>query len=123
MRDHNVRPLLTKDAEVNDVLRQCRILLGMTQQAVADKAQIPLQSYQQFKSGKRRILNASFRIACQVIEALDLDITAFFHGEYLMGEKGKSLLERPLSDISPDELAKNRKRADEIIKKIGGKKV
>ena len=32
-------------------------------------------------------MTSSFRIACRVIEALELDITAFFHGEYVIGEE------------------------------------
>ena len=62
-------------------LRDRRIFLGLTQQAVADRAGIPLQSYQHFESGKRHIRRASFQIACKVIEALEMDISAFYHGE------------------------------------------
>lgn len=50
----------------------------MTQQQVADKAHIVLQQYQKFESGERNIMTCSFQIACRIIEALEMDITAFF---------------------------------------------
>lgn len=68
------------------MLHERRIFLGLTQQAVADRAGIPLQSYQQFESGKRKIRRASFQIACQVLEALEMDIAKFYHGDYAFGE-------------------------------------
>lgn len=71
----------------NGLLKERRIMLGLTQQAVADKAEIPLQSYQQFESGKRKIKNASFNLACRVIEALDMDPTKFYHDDYTFGEE------------------------------------
>ena len=70
-----------------DILREHRIMLGLTQQAVADRAGIPLQSYQAFESGKRKIMNASFNIACRVIRALEMDCMEFFSGEYSLGEE------------------------------------
>ena len=69
------------------MLRERRVILGLTQQAAADRAGIPLQSYQQFESEKRKIRRASFQIACQVLEALEMDIAAFHHGDYAIGEK------------------------------------
>ena len=69
------------------MLRERRIILGLTQQTVADRAKIPLQSYQQFESGKRNINRASFSIACRVLEALEMNISDFYHGEYTFGEK------------------------------------
>ena len=71
----------------HSILRERRVILGLTQQAVADRANIPLQSYQQFESGKRKIERASFSIACRVIEALEMDPTDFFHGEYAFSEE------------------------------------
>ena len=70
-----------------NALRERRVILGLTQQAVADRAKIPLQSYQQFESGKRKIRRASFEIACRVIEALEMTPTDFYHSEYLIGEE------------------------------------
>lgn len=68
-------------------LRERRVILGLTQQAVADRAKIPIQSYQQFESGKRKIRRASFDIACRVIEALEMTPTDFYHGDYSIGEE------------------------------------
>lgn len=75
------------------MLRERRMILGLTQQAVANRAKIPLQSYQQFESGKRNINRASFSIACRVLEALEMNISDFYHGEYTFGEKVFSSME------------------------------
>lgn len=64
--------------EEKSILRERRVILGMTQQQVADKAHIVLQQYQKFESGERNIMTCSFQIACRIIEALEMDITAFF---------------------------------------------
>ena len=72
------------------ILQERRIILGMTQKQVAEKAKIPLQSYQRFESGDRNITTASFQVACRVLEALELNIADFFHGEYIIGEKVRS---------------------------------
>lgn len=69
------------------VLREKRVVAGMTQQQVADKAKIVLQQYQKFESGERNIMTASFQMACRVIEALDMNVSDFYHGEYVFGEK------------------------------------
>ena len=69
------------------MLRERRVILGLTQKAAAERAKIPLQSYQQFESGKRKIRRASFQLACQVLEALEMDIAAFHHGDYVIGEE------------------------------------
>ena len=68
-------------------LKAARKAKGMTQQQVADKAGIILQQYQKFESGERDIMTSSFRTACKVIEALEMDITDFYHGEYTVGEE------------------------------------
>ena len=73
--------------EEKSILRERRVILGMTQQQVADKAHIVLQQYQKFESGERNIMSCSFQIACRIIEALEMDITAFFHGDYVFGEE------------------------------------
>lgn len=69
------------------ILREKRIILGLTQQQVADKAEIKLQQYQKFESGERNIMTASFQIACRVIEALEMNISNFYHGNYVFGEE------------------------------------
>ena len=47
-------------------------------------------SSRKFESGERNLMTASFRVACRVLEALDMDITAFSHGDLSAGEKNKS---------------------------------
>ena len=73
--------------DMHSVLYEQRIVHRLTQKQVAERAKITLQQYQKFESGARNIMTSSFRIACRVIEALELDITAFFHGEYVLGEE------------------------------------
>ena len=70
-----------------NILRERRVILGMTQKQVAEKAKIPLQSYQRFESGERKIMTASFQMACRVIEALEMNVSDFYHGEYVLGEE------------------------------------
>lgn len=73
--------------EERNILRERRVVLGLTQKQVAEKAKIPLQSYQRFESGERNIMTASFQMACRVIEALGMNISDFYHGEYVLGEE------------------------------------
>ena len=70
-----------------NILQERRVILGMTQKQVAEKAKIPLQSYQRFESGDRNIKTASFQVACRVLEALGMNIASFFHDEYVLGER------------------------------------
>jgi transcriptional regulator with XRE-family HTH domain len=70
----------------DSIFHERRTVLGLTQKQVAEKAKIPLQSYQRFESGERNIKTASFQMACRVLEALEMDIAAFYHGEYCFGE-------------------------------------
>lgn len=58
----------------------------MTQQEVADRANITLRQYQRLESGERSILTCSFGLACRVIEALDMDVSKFYHGDYYLEE-------------------------------------
>lgn len=73
--------------ETKNVLREKRLILRMTQKQVADEAKISLQQYQKFESGARNIRTCSFQIACRVIEALGMDISDFYHGQYALGEE------------------------------------
>ena len=84
------------DSDQHSVLREKRVVLGMTQQQVADKAGIILQQYQKFESGERDIMTSSFRTACKVIEALEMDITDFYHGECLTDGWHRRLFQVPL---------------------------
>ena len=69
------------------LLREKRVILGLTQQEVADKANIKLQQYQKLESGERNIRRASFDLACRVIEALGMNVSDFYHEEYTFGEE------------------------------------
>lgn len=58
----------------------------VTQQEIADRAKITLRQYQRLESGERSILTCSFGLACRVIEALDMDVSKFYHGDYYLEE-------------------------------------
>ena len=68
------------------VLSEKRQILRLTQQEVADRAKITLRQYQRLESGERNILTSSFGLACRVIEALDMDASKFYHGDYYLEE-------------------------------------
>ena len=67
--------------DTGSMLREWRVLNGLTQEQVARKAGITQQQYQRFESGSRDLRRCSFQIACQVLEALDIDIVKFYHGQ------------------------------------------
>ena len=69
------------------VLSEKRQILRLTQQEVADRAKITLRQYQRLESGERNILTSSFGLACRVIEALDMDVSKFYHGDYYLEEE------------------------------------
>lgn len=69
------------------ILKDYREKLGLTQQQIADKAKIQLRQYQRFESGERNLSSSSFNIACRVMEALGLDPTKYFHGDYVFGDE------------------------------------
>ena len=86
------------------VLSERRQMLRMTQQEVADRANITLRQYQRLESGKRNILTSSFGLACRIIEALDMDVSKFYHGDYYLEEevktmRGKGIASRKKSSI------------------------
>ena len=68
--------------DTGSMLHEWRVLNGLTQELVARKAGITQQQYQRFESGSRDLRRCSFQIACQVLEALDIDIVKFYHGQY-----------------------------------------
>lgn len=80
------RVVHTQDKK-DGLLKEQRVVNGMTQQQVADKAGILIQHYQKFEGGERNLRTASFDVACRVLEALDLDIVKYFHHEYVLGEE------------------------------------
>ena len=67
------------------MLHGMRIRLGLSQAQIAEKAGITQQMYQRFESGKRNLRTSSFEVTCKVLEALNMDITKFYHGEYVIG--------------------------------------
>ena len=67
------------------MLREMRIRLGLSQAQIAERAGITQQMYQRFESGKRNLMTSSFSVTCKVLEALNMDITKFYHGEYVVG--------------------------------------
>ena len=73
------------------ILSEKRQILRLTQQEVADRAKITLRQYQRLESGERNIMTSSFRLACRVIEALDMDVSEFYHGDYYLGEELKTI--------------------------------
>ena len=75
------------DDTMGSVLREKRLVLQLTMQQVADRAKITKQQYQKFETGERNIMVASFKTACSVVEALEMDITKFYHGDYVIGEE------------------------------------
>ena len=72
------------------ILSEKRQILRLTQQEVADRAKITLRQYQRLESGERNIMTSSFRLACRVIEALDMDVSKFYHGDYYLEEELKT---------------------------------
>lgn len=69
------------------ILREKRVVLGLTQKQVAERAKITLRQYQKFESGERNIMTCSFQMACRIIEALGMNISDFYHNEYIIGEE------------------------------------
>ena len=68
-------------------LQERRLAMGLTQKEVAEKAGISQQLYQYFESGKRKLMTSSFRTTCKVLEAMEYDITEFYHDGFVFGEK------------------------------------
>lgn len=79
------------------VLSERRQMLRMTQQEVADRANITLRQYQRLESGERNILTCSFGLACRVIEALDMDVSKFYHGDYCLEEEVKTMTDKGIA--------------------------
>lgn len=64
--------------EDHQILKTRREQLGLTQQQVADKANIQLRQYQRLESGERSLSGASMRIGLCVLAVLKLDPYSFF---------------------------------------------
>ena len=107
MDSEGYRLVHIKDSNSYEILKEKRVVLGMTQQQVADKAGIRLQQYKKFGSGESKIRTASFQLACRVIEALGMNVSDFFHGEYSIGEEvylenGILKYEKTMRDVNED---------------------
>ena len=72
----------------NKILKIFRKYKQLTQQQVADKANINYRQYQKFESGERDVMNGSFKLVCRLLNALEIDINKFYQGnyDYLLGE-------------------------------------
>ena len=95
------RVVHTQDKK-DGLLKEQRVIKGMTQQQVADKAGILIQHYQKFEGGERNLRTASFDVACRVLEALDLDIVRYFHHEYVLGEEQHKDAEKTGKPVDED---------------------
>ena len=69
------------------ILLEARKRLGLTQQQVADKAYVTIRHYRMFESGERKLSTSSFVTASKVLDALQLDLTAFARGDYTSYEQ------------------------------------
>lgn len=61
----------------NEILRQQRKALGLTQKEVAQKAGINTRQYQKFESGEIDMASVSLRIALAVCDVLKLEPHCF----------------------------------------------
>ena len=67
-------------------LKKRRKKLGLTMQAVADRAEIRLTHYQRFEQGERELSSASFMVAYKVLKALEMDVDKYATGGYEIKE-------------------------------------
>ncbi len=87
MEDLSGFQIIHLDKKKGSILREKRAVLGLTQKEVAERSKITLRQYQKFESGERNIMTCSFQMACRVIEALGMNISDFYHNEYIWGER------------------------------------
>jgi len=85
------------------ILKRARAKLGLSQQQVADRARIHMQQYQKFETETRNLSSSSFDIACRVLEALDLDIARYFHGDYVFSEETYASIEDVVNSTKAEE--------------------
>ena len=77
MENFSLDGFQTVHINTGGMLREWRVVNGLTQQQVAEKAGITQQQYLRFESGSRDLRRCSFQIACQVLEAMNIDIVKF----------------------------------------------
>ena len=66
------------DLPAHIIIRIRRLELNLTQQQVADKANILLRQYQRFELGERNITSASAKLMLSICMALKIDPYMFF---------------------------------------------
>lgn len=57
------------------ILREKRVVLGLTQKDVAERAKITLRQYQKFESGERNIMTCSFQMWVPVPYTQEVQLT------------------------------------------------
>ena len=105
------------------VLSEKRQILRLTQQEVADRAKITLRQYQRLESGERNILTSSFGLACRVIEALDMDVSKFYHGDYYLEEevktmRGKGIASKKVIDLKDGMMPRKSNMDKSMLKSL-----
>ena len=68
----------------NGLLIKQREKLGLTQEEVAERAGITLKQYQRYEKVGNNISSSSFQIVNAVFTALELDMTDFNNGDYVL---------------------------------------
>lgn len=64
---------MTRDKDIDKILRSRRLELGMTQEQVALKLGMSIHQYQRYEYGEHRFPNIPMRIGLRVCTVLELD--------------------------------------------------
>ena len=75
------------DKRNGSILHEKRVVLGLTQKQVAERAKITLRQYQKFENSERNIVTCSFQMACRIIETLEMNVSDFYHNKYILGKE------------------------------------
>ena len=106
------------ETSIGELLREQRVNIGLTQKQCAERAKITERQYQTFENGERSLLTCSFRTAGKVINALELDVTAFFHGEILHMDY-KELLDE--TESAAEQLRSRRETLNFTLKEVANR--
>ena len=68
---------LATDCEIAALIRARRKSKNLTQQQVADRADMNIRHYQHFEGGERSLVTASFFTTMAVLAALEIDPDSF----------------------------------------------
>ncbi|GHU59954.1 hypothetical protein AGMMS49975_28260 [Clostridia bacterium] len=91
------------------ILQDAREKIGLTQQQVADEANIKLRQYQRYESGERNLSSASFDIARRVLEALKLDMSSYARGDHSIYEETVDIpLQAWNNDVSATDIFRDK---------------